>query len=315
MKAALVTGSTGFIGSHLTRALLRSGWRIQAALRDTASAQYLPEGASPVVVGDLSKNPDWSGIAANLDAVFHLAGKAHDTAAKDPASEYTKVNLVATQSLLEACRARGARRFIYFSSIKAADRATPYGQSKHEAEIAVLEATRQRHISGVSLRLSLVYGPGQKGNLLRLVRQIDRGFFPALRWVKNRRSMVHIDNVVLAALLAADSPKAAGQTYIVADAQPYSTATLCRLVREGLGKAEGGWDIPRPMLKSLAILGDFLGGLSRRKAPFDSEAFEKLCGDAFFNPSKIISELGYRPVADIQSAIPGIIECYRKGGV
>lgn len=308
MKKALVTGATGFIGRRLSRALVERGWDVAAAARQGRAPTPIP-GVVRVQIADLRENVDWTKALDGVDTVFHLAGKAHDTKAKDPASDYERVNFAATHALLEASRRAGVRRFVFFSSVKAVTAETPYGQSKRKAEQSVIAASDPAMMSTVCLRLSLVYGPEQKGNLARLVRQIDRGLFPALKWADNRRSYVHVDNVVAAALLAAESPKAAGKIYTVSDARPYSTAELCGLIREGLGKNQA-WDVPRPMLRTAAALGDVLARLGA-PFPLDSETYQKLCGDAFYDCAALRADLGYQPAKDLPGAIPEIIAAYR----
>src|SRR2546426_7006349 len=160
-------------------------------------------------------------VAAGCDIVYTLAGKAH--ALKEVRGDedvYRAINTEGTRHVLEGAVAIGARAFVLFSSVKAMGEGgsrcldesfdgqpeTPYGRSKLEAERAVLEIGRRTGIHVTCLRFPLVYGPGDKGNLFRMIAAIDRGVFPPLPELGNRRSMVHVVDAVRAAVLAAGAP-------------------------------------------------------------------------------------------------------------
>jgi UDP-glucose 4-epimerase len=256
----------------------------------------------------------------DVACVFHLAGKAHalsDTR-RDEAT-YFSINTDGTRKLLESCRAAGVRRFVFFSSVKAMGEGgaeaqdesagcrpeTPYGASKREAERLVLEGGYVPE--PVVLRLSMVYGPTRRGNLPRMIEAVARGRFPPLPETGNRRSMVHVQDVVEAALLAARHLRAAGQTYIVTDGRGYSTRQIHDWICDALGKPRPGWALPLGALRLAARLGDGIGALRRRRFVFDSDALDKLIGSALYSSAKIERELGFRPQRDLRSALPEIV--------
>ena len=146
-----------------------------------------------------------------------------------------------------------------------------------------------------------------------MIAAIDRGFFPSLPPVQNRRSMVHVMNVVEAALLAATSRAANGQCYIVTDSRTYSTRELYEMICRGLGKRIPQWYIPIGILRVLGRVGDAIGRVSGRRFVFDSDALEKLTGSAWYSSEKISRELGYRPTITLEDAMPELIAWYRKG--
>lgn len=267
---------------------------------------------------------------ASADTVFHLAGKTHALSEVEQGETvYHNVNVSGTRNLLEGAVAGGARRFVYFSSVKTmgeetsecfdesreARPATAYGRSKLAAERLVLDCGKRAELHVVCLRLPLVYGPGNKGNLFRMIAAIDRGFFPPLPPVQNCRSMVHVTNVVEAALLAATSPAANGQCYIVTDGRPYSTRELYEMICHGLGRRIPQWSIPIGILRVLGYMGDAAGRIRRRRFVFDSDALEKLIGSAWYSSERISRELGYHPSMTFPEALPELIAWYRKGQV
>lgn len=314
MKKILVTGASGFIGKILCDKLLKQGLYVRTLIRRNIS------GESDNVNLDLTSDSFPNEICTNIDTVFHLAGKAHALAevAQD-IDEYRLINADATRKLLEAARQSGVKRFIYFSSVKAVgdgDRQpmdesinssadTSYGQSKYAAEQLVLQGGYVPH--PVIIRPCMVYGNTEKGNLPRMIEAIRKGVFPPLPEVYNKRSMVHVEDVVQAAILAAEKPEAAGKVYIVTDGQPYSTRQIYDWIRECLGKPQSSLTMPLALLRAMAKVGDGIGKLRGRRFMFDYDALEKLVGSAWYSSAKIERELGFKPVHDLKSSLPEIV--------
>lgn len=309
----LVTGASGFIGTRLCRVLRERGCQVRSTSRGDSSAEGMA-----LDMAALDNYP--SALCAGIDTVFHLAGKAHALAEnRRDAADYWRVNTDATRKLLEAARQAGVKRFVFFSSVKAvADcgpqpmdetlgrpAADPYGLSKYQAERLVLGGGYVPH--PVVLRPCMVYGASDKGNLPRMISAVRRGLFPPLPELGNRRSLVHVEDLVAAALLSAEQAEAAGQIYIVTDQQDYSTRQIYDEIRFALGRAPIGWSMPMPLLNSLAKLGDGLGRLAGRRFPLDSDSLEKLVGSAWYSSAKISRELGFRPRHSLRDALPDII--------
>ena len=281
-----------------------------------------------VVAGDVRDPQAMKAAAVGCETVFHLAGKAHALSEfrEDEAAHWT-INVDGTRNILEGAVAGGAHRFVLFSSVKAMGEGgslclaeafdgppeTPYGRSKLEAERLVLEIGKRAGLHVSCLRFPLVYGPGNKGNLYKMIAAIDRGIFPPLPELVNRRSMVHVADVVQAALLAADQAAANGRCYIVTDGRSYSTRELYELICGALGKRIPGWHVPLWMLHVLGRVGDAIGRVRGKRFLFDSDALEKLIGSAWYSSEKISRELGYRPGMTFPEALPALIAWYRKG--
>ena len=311
---ALVTGASGFIGQNLCQCLREGGVRIRALMRYECQGPW-----DEVVVADLADNlPDK--VLQGVDAVFHLAGKAHALSeTRQDETEYHAINTVGTQRLLEACQVEGVQRFVFFSSVKAMGEGglacldedadlppeTPYGQSKLEAERLVLNGGYVPH--PVVLRLSMVYGPIEKGNLPRMIHAVAKGRFPPLPELGNQRSMVHVDDVVRAAILVAERPEAAGGTYILTDGRAYSTRQMYEWICEALGKSIPAWYVPTFALRLLALLGDGIGALSGKRFVIDSDAMKKLVGSACYSSDLIQKDLGFTPVRNLQESLGEIV--------
>jgi len=182
---------------------------------------------------------------------------------------------------------------------------TPYGKSKLEAEKLVLYGGYVPE--PVVLRLCMVYGPGAKGNMQKMLQAIAKHRFPPLPEVNNKRSMVHVQDVVKAAILAAEGPEAVGQTFIVSDGHSYSTRQIYDLMCQALGRRPPKWSIPIPCLRALGLAGDAIGKLRGKRFMFDSDALEKLIGSAWFSSQKIETKLGFKPEWNLEKALPEMV--------
>ncbi len=190
---------------------------------------------------------------------------------------------------------------------------TPYGQSKLEAEKLVLHGGYVPE--PVVLRLCMVYGPGAKGNMQKMLQAVAKNRFPPLPEVKNKRSMVHVQDVVTAAMLAAERPEAVGQTFIVSDGYPYSTRQIYDLMCQELGRRPPKWSIPIPCLRALGLAGDAIGKLRGKRFMFDSDALEKLLGSAWFSSNKIETLLGFKPEWNLEKALPEMVAEMKKAEI
>lgn len=288
----LVTGATGFIGGRLRadgRALVR------CARQDTD------------VVGDLLDFKSLQIACKSIDTIYHCAGYAHAFGGTDP-DIYQRVNFEGTRNLLNAAGLAGVQRFVFLSSVKAATgpagdcldetasgaSTTPYGQSKREAELAVLEAGFKFGMHVVNLRLAMVYGRGGRGNLERMAKAIRAGWFPPLPETQNRRSVVHISDVTAAIRLVANDPRAAGQTFIVADQNLYSGKQIYDAIRVALNLSKVSWALPEPFYRTIGKLGDCAESLTKRPSPVNSALIERLLGSECYSAALIERALGWR---------------------
>jgi nucleoside-diphosphate-sugar epimerase len=325
-RSVLVTGGTGFIGRSLVNALLEQGASVNVLSRHIASTE---NPRCKAVMGDLTAPASLIGLCRKIDTVFHLGGYAHAVDDIDGKSEEMlwRVTVDGTRALIEKSRENNVRRFILVSSVKAmgeggescldetADTTpvTSYGRAKYEAEKLVLDAGHEG-MSSTILRLPMVYGPGCKGNLPRMIQAIARGRFPSLLETGNKRSMVDVRDVVQAALLAATSSAAAGEVYIVTDGQTYSTRQIYECICEALQLTVPRWTVPLPLLRIAARVGDIFGRMRGRRFMFDTSALDKLIGSACYSSSKITRDLGYQPSFTLKSSLPAIVaELHRNG--
>lgn len=317
-----MTGATGFIGQRLTSALVARGVAVRVLTR---SAERVPAAwqAPSVVpwVADLLDAATLCDVCNGIDAVFHLASHIERS---DVSDGHFQLSVSGTEALLTEAERSLVKRFVYASSVKAmgevtrgcADETTQarpvsrYGEAKLRAEELVVSKHGSR-MQTANLRLPMVYGVNPKVNLMRMISAIDRGRFPPLPETKNKRSMVHVDDVVQAMILATEIPVASGQTYIVTDGRAYSTRRIYEEICHSLGRPVPRWKCPVIALKLGGIAGDLIARVTGWSPQVTSEAVQKLVGSAWYSSAKIQRELGYRPSRDLYSCIPEMVREYR----
>ena len=327
----LVTGATGFIGRRLVAVLTQCpDDTVHVLVRNSQQAARIwSKGDVHSRVGDLTRPDSLAAVCHGMDTIYHLAGYAHASGVAESIALdlHKRITVEGTRALLAAAASAGVKRFIFVSSVKAMGEGgdvcldessntvatSIYGRAKRTAEELVLQAGQMSGMHVCVLRLPLVYGQYNKGNLPRMIAAIDQGRFPALSEVGNKRSMVHVEDVVQALLLAAESPLARGQIYIVTDEKIYSTRYIYTLICSALGWSVPGWTVPVRLLKLAARLGDVIGVMRSRPLPFNSDALDKLIGSAWYSSDKIRHELGYRPTRTLETALPEMVMDYRNG--
>ena len=301
LTRTLVTGADGFIGSLLSKRLEAIGSDVYRLSRKGTGVK--------TITNDIGKDPIVGLAGIKPQAVFHLAGRVHRMdEGGDAEAEHIRVTVDGTTYLLQAAVEAGVKVFVFFSTVAVMPEglateldertrpapATPYGRAKLRAEELVLGMNGKSGMKTVCLRLPMVYGPGHKGHLPRMIAAIDRGVFPPLPQYPGKRSLVHVEDAVDAAILVATRPEAAGKLYIVSEPRPYSSREIYEIVLQALGRQVPGWHVPGVVLASTALVGDLGERITRRRLPFDSAALAKLSAPAIYSAKKIERELGFK---------------------
>lgn len=266
----LISGAYGFVGTNLSQYLVSKGHECVAL--DIAKGSVTAYSAF-YTWDDLGKI-DWTSI----DAVVHLAGKAHDTKNVAKPQTYFDINVGLTQKLFTACCDK-VKTFVYFSSIKAVDGDTPYAQSKREAE---------KWLNGraIVLEPAMIHGSGNKGNLNLLFAVVKHGIPWPLAAFENRRSFTSIGNIcaVVEELCRGTVPNG---IYPMCDDEPVSTNRIIELIAESRGRSARLWRLPKGLMRFGAKVGDVL------HLPLNTERLGKLTKDSIVDNSKIKAALGW----------------------
>lgn len=263
----LITGAYGFVGTNLCKYLAEKGHECLALDIPAAKRDGVPY-ASFYTWDELDKLPV-------VDAVVHLAGKAHDLKKVASEQSYFDINVGLTEKIFAAAK---TTRFIYFSSSKADANGNAYGRSKLAAE---------QFLNGraIVLRPAMIHGPGNKGNLNLLWGIARRGLPWPLAAFENKRSFTSIANIC--AVVEALCERGENGIYPIADDEMISTNRLIELIAETCGKRAKLWRVPKGVMRMVAKIGDVL------HLPLNTERIVKLTEDSFVNNSHLKSQLGW----------------------
>lgn len=267
----LITGAYGFVGTNLCHYLVGKGHECIALDIPKAKRDDVPY--SEFHSWDDLDNIDF----LKIDAIVHLAGKAHDLKNVSNPQSYFDINVGLTERIFNASSGK-VPRFVYFSSSKAADADTPYGKSKLAAE---------QFLNGraIVLRPAMIHGPGNKGNLNLLWGIARRGFPWPLAAFENKRSFTSIGNICAAVETLCDHGE--NGIYPIADDEMLSTNRLIELMAEACGRKARLWRLPKGLMRFAARMGDIL------HLPLNTERLGKLTEDSFVDNAALKKHLGW----------------------
>ncbi len=271
------------------------------------------------VVGDLGTDTAWSdGIFVGVETIVHCAARVHvmNEYVQDPLKEFRRINTQGTETLARLAASTGVKRFIYLSSVKVngegsllsspIDEMSPtipkdyYGISKLEAERSLLHIARETGLEIVILRLPLVYGPGVKGNFLRLLKMVDRGIPLPFSLINNLRSFINLNNLTDIVRVCLTDPRVGGETYMVSDNKDISTVQLIIKIAHALERPVRLWPCPLRLVE--------LAGMLAGK----SDEVSRLIGSFRINTEKIHSDLGWVPPYTLAQGLSQISAWYHR---
>ena len=301
----LLTGSNGFVLQALVKVLGTQAYEIVTTTRDvTHSADTFGR----IVVGDLHAETNWFDALHGVDAVVHLAARVHilrDTT--NALAEFRRVNTDGTLNLARQSASAGVRRFIFFSTIGVNGNSTsggkcftevdvphphdPYSVSKYEAEVGLRAISKSTGMEIVIIRPTLVHGSKAPGNFGRLTRLVAKGLPLPLASIKNRRSLVGIDNLVSFIMTCLEHPSAANETFLVSDGEDLSTPDLIRRMARAMDRPTRLLPVPEPVLMTAAAM------LGRR------DMAQRLCGSLQVDISKSRELLGWNPPVSVDEGL------------
>ncbi len=328
MRSCLITGATGFVGSHLTEAALKRGWSVRALVRAGSDTTFLRDLPVTLVTGDLTEPGRLRQAVQGVDFVLHSAAKVGDWG---PVEQYRAVNVEGLRCLLDACRGQPLQRLVHLSTLgvyearhhHGTDETVPppgqhmdgYTQSKVEAEQLALSAFREHGLPVVVLRPGFIYGPRDRTLLPKLIENLKQR---KVRYIGSGRQIlncIHVANLVEAVFLAAESPQAVGQIYNLTDGEAVSRRRFISAIVQGL-------ELPKPLpVPGPLWLARFLAwwqeSSARRRnapeAPQLTQARIKFLGlNLDFSIEKAQRELGYHPVKTFDQGMAETIAWYRQ---
>jgi nucleoside-diphosphate-sugar epimerase len=317
---ALITGANGFIGSHLAEKLVQMGYDVSCLARNTSNLTWLDGLNVKIVRGDFSDKDSLTDCTSNMDYVFHLAGLTKTNCSQ----EFYSVNTEGTRSLIETATANSPelKRFVYLSSLSAVGPklnsdmtcedqepgpVSDYGKSKLRGEKAVMQYSDRLPVS--VLRPSVVYGPRDR-ELFLMFKFARKGIMPY--WGSGHTSVIYIDDMINAILLAAHNENAIGETFHISDGGFYSNDEVIDAIASSLDVRVHKVKLPRAMLPAVGYLGDGISKLMDKKSMINRDKVKELRHSEWVcNITKAKSSLGFAPQVGIKEGIKWTADWYR----
>jgi nucleoside-diphosphate-sugar epimerase len=326
LAPVLVTGAAGFAGLALALSLAAAGHRVRGLVRKRERAITLERAGVDMVVGDIRDPAVVRQATQGIDTVYHLAAVFRRAGVPD--SEYREVHVDATRQLIEQSAADGVGRIVHCSTVGVhgsvsedapATEDAPfrpgdiYQLTKLEGERMAVETANRTGVPLTVVRPGPIYGPGDR-RLLKLIGGIARGRFRLLGDGHPRFQLVYVDDLTHAFRLAAESPLAAGRTYIITGNE---APTLNELVHEIAGVAR----VEPPRFR-LPVWPFWLAGavceavciplgieppIYRRRGKF-------FTSNRWFDTSRARAELGFAPRVRLRDGIRRTLDSYRQLG-
>lgn len=260
---------------------------------------------------DLLRPGSLAELCDGVDIIYHLAACAHVNQGEREA--LFAINLTGTDNLLQAATNAGVRRFVFVSSILADPHydvpRTAYGESKYQAEQLLTEAHRAGRIRVSIVRPVNVYGPGMKGNLMTLLKLINRGLMPPLPRFEHEFSLIGVDDLCEAIMLAGASKAAGAEPDVlpVTDGQRYTIKAVEQAMRQALGKSQPAWATPRWMFYLAALGLEAASRVLRLNNSPGLRSYRALARNYQVDDSTSRTQLGYNPRATFYQTLPAII--------
>lgn len=321
----LVTGGTGFVGSHLVDRLLERDKTVRCLVRQSSNLKYLKDPRLEFAYGNLDGTTDWDEAFAGVDTVYHVAGLTFARKAQD----YFTVNHQGTEAIVGAAlkHRNQLKRFVHVSSLAAVgpgspDRPvteetlpapiTPYGRSKLMGEETVMAVAELLPVTVV--RPPAVYGPRDYA-LYELFKSIAKGLSPSIGAYDKQISLVHVGDLTDGIILAGESEESTGRTYFISSDEVYSYKALIETLAKIFDRRVRSFAIPKPLAYGVAAFAE-LGAAIMRKPPVINRDkvtdLSQVCWGCSIERAR--KELDYQPRVAIEDGLRETINWYKTEG-
>lgn len=324
----LITGATGFIGPWLIKRLVSEGHSCRCLVRSTAKAESISDLSHvELVEGNLTDKNSLKNIAANMDGLFHMATLGHVHNFKAPESMFEDVNVTGTKNIIDEAVKAGIKKIVHCSSVAAMGICNdvpateeseckphhPYGLSKLHAEEMLRKLSEKMGLPVVIIRFSMVYGPGDWRDMLRIARFVKRRFIPKIGNRSKLTPLIHVNDAVDGLILAMEKGRQ-GETYLLTNKNSEPFDRVLKIIQNALDINVITLPVPEWFALTAASGIETLCKLFG-KAPFVTRKnIESTLADRVFSIEKAQRELGFNPCVDPEKGLRDTVLWYKENG-
>ena len=326
-KRYLVTGATGFMGPHLLRRLASDGQECRCLIRSEKARASIEDLGFEAVMGDVTDASSLLGAADGMDCVLHMATLGHMDNFVATADTFRSVNVQGTLNVMREALRAGVAKVVHCSSVAAMGICTDvpateqsvcrphhaYGRSKLEAEQEVLRLVAEQGLAATIVRFSMVYGPGDWRDLLKLARLAKKALWPKVGTRPKLTPLVHVEDAVEGLLLAAEKGRV-GEIYLITNRQSEPFDRLRQIIQQGLGVSRLPLYAPEWLALAGASFVERAFTMLGKAPPLTRKNIESTLVDRVFSSDKAQRELGFDPKIDPETGLRQTIEWYRENG-
>lgn len=323
----LITGATGFLGPYLIRRLLSDGQECRCLVRPGSDTTTLTQPGVELVRGDISDPQTLAGIASGMDRMIHMATLGHMDNYTVTEEMFEMVNVRGTTAIMHEASKAGVDKVVHCSSVAAmgicrdvpADEKSdcqphhPYGRSKLKAEKEVQRLVNNEGLPAPIVRFSMIYGPGDPRDILKLTRLAKKGLFPKIGNKPKLTPLIHAEDAVDGLLLALEKG-IPGDCYLITNPTSEPFDTIRKILLQALGIKRPPLYIPEwAAFLAASILEKSYSALGRTP-PVSRKNIESTLADRVFSVAKATAELDFHTRIDPQQGLMETVSWYKKKG-
>lgn len=323
----LITGATGFVGPYLINKLTSEGHTCHCLVRSGSVHKIQKTDGVEIITGDITRFETLTGIADGMDRLLHLATLGHMSNFTVTESMFQAINVQGTLNIMTEARRAGVAKIVHCSTVAAmgicdevpstektkCNPHHPYGRSKLQAENEVVKMVTEKNLPACIVRFSMVYGPGDPRDMLKLTRMAKKGLFPKVGNRSKLTPLIHVEDAINGLLLAAEKG-VPGEIYLITNRYSEPFDRIREIIQNSLGMRKRALYVPERAALVLALLIEKTFGLIGKSPPVSRKNIESTLADRVFSIEKASRELGFNPGIDPAEGLRQTVLWYKKNG-
>lgn len=303
------------------------GYECRCLVRSESNTELLKEFDVELVQGDISSAGSLKGIAEEIDCIIHMATLGHMNNFKVTEEMFNRVNVQGTINIMHEAIKSNVKKVVHCSSVAAmgicpevpATEETncnphhSYGRSKLSAEKKVFRMAMEKALPAVIVRFSMVYGPGDWRDMLKLTRMTQKGLFPKVGNRPKLTPLIHVDDAVKGLIAAAEKGRV-GQTYLITNQESMPFDDIRKILQKALGVKRFPLYVPEWTALSVGSLAEKIFPLIGKVPPVSRKNIESTLADRVFSIEKAKRELGFKPIIDPVDGLKETVVWYKQEG-